>query len=90
MMWFRRTAGRLRLLIWPVALTLMMGATSVFLASCKGEEKPEEASLQEAQLWTCGMHPNVILGEPGNCPICEMKLVPLKQIGQFPGSSRIT
>lgn len=30
------------------------------------------------QLWTCGMHPEVILDHPGNCPICGMKLVPVK------------
>jgi Cu(I)/Ag(I) efflux system membrane fusion protein len=27
--------------------------------------------------WTCGMHPWVILPEPGKCPICGMDLVPL-------------
>ncbi len=31
------------------------------------------------QLWTCGMHPEVIQDEPGICPICHMDLVPLKQ-----------
>ncbi len=34
--------------------------------------------LGEAQLWTCGMHPNVIQDEPGTCPICQMDLVPLR------------
>ena len=29
------------------------------------------------QYWTCGMHPWVILPEPGDCPICGMDLVPL-------------
>jgi hypothetical protein len=32
---------------------------------------------QSAQ-WTCPMHPEVIRPEPGNCPICGMKLVPKK------------
>lgn len=31
----------------------------------------------EGQLWTCGMHPQVVLEEPGQCPICGMELVPL-------------
>jgi RND family efflux transporter MFP subunit len=31
------------------------------------------------QLWTCGMHPEVIQDEPGICPICHMDLVPLRQ-----------
>ena len=30
------------------------------------------------QLWTCGMHPQVIQDKPGDCPICHMKLPPLK------------
>ena len=29
-------------------------------------------------LYTCSMHPEVIRSEPGNCPQCGMKLVPLK------------
>jgi RND family efflux transporter MFP subunit len=30
-------------------------------------------------LWTCGMHPEVIEDAPGQCPICGMDLVPLRQ-----------
>ena len=30
------------------------------------------------QQYTCGMHPFVIQDKPGNCPICGMKLTPLK------------
>lgn len=32
----------------------------------------------DSGLWTCGMHPEVILEEPGQCPICGMNLVPLE------------
>ncbi len=35
--------------------------------------------IQGTQLWTCGMDPQVIQDHPGNCPICGMKLVPLKE-----------
>ena len=30
------------------------------------------------ELWTCGMHPEVIQDEPGICPICHMDLTPLR------------
>lgn len=30
------------------------------------------------QLYTCGMHPQVIQDHPGNCPICGMKLTPIR------------
>ena len=33
---------------------------------------------QEGQLWTCGMHPQVIRQGPGSCPLCGMRLSPLK------------
>jgi multidrug efflux pump subunit AcrA (membrane-fusion protein) len=30
------------------------------------------------QLYTCGMHPQIIKKEPGNCPICGMALTPIR------------
>ena len=30
-----------------------------------------------SQLWTCGMHPQVIQDSPGLCPICHMELTPM-------------
>lgn len=40
------------------------------------DEQGEQSSTK--QLWTCGMHPQVIQDKPGTCPICHMKLTPLK------------
>jgi RND family efflux transporter MFP subunit len=37
-----------------------------------------DQSKQE-QLYTCGMHPQVIQNKPGNCPICGMKLTPIRK-----------
>ena len=31
--------------------------------------------------YTCGMHPMVVVDEPGSCPICGMDLIPLKTSG---------
>lgn len=31
------------------------------------------------QKYTCGMHPMIVVDEPGDCPICGMALVPLKE-----------
>ncbi|AMK10797.1 efflux RND transporter periplasmic adaptor subunit [Pseudodesulfovibrio indicus] len=30
-------------------------------------------------IWTCSMHPQIQLPEPGKCPICFMELIPLKR-----------
>ena len=28
------------------------------------------------EMWTCSMHPQIMLSEPGDCPICAMDLIP--------------
>ena len=33
----------------------------------------------EKQLYTCGMHPQVIQDHPGTCPICGMELTPVRR-----------
>ena len=52
-----------------------------FAARPTGHQHKAEttAAPKEKTLYTCGMHPNVIQDEPGNCPICEMKLTPIKR-----------
>jgi Cu(I)/Ag(I) efflux system membrane fusion protein len=32
-------------------------------------------------LYTCGMHPQVVQDHPGNCPICGMRLTPIRKDG---------
>jgi len=47
------------------------------LGAAGAEPGAEAAGAEDGQLWTCGMHPQVIQEEPGQCPICHMDLVPL-------------
>ncbi|HWD19284.1 MAG TPA: efflux RND transporter periplasmic adaptor subunit [Verrucomicrobiae bacterium] len=54
----------LRILLWVIALGLLGGAG------------PASAGKT---LYTCGMHPQIILDHPGDCPICGMKLVPVRK-----------
>ncbi len=35
----------------------------------------------ESTIWTCSMHPQIRMEEPGDCPICGMDLIPLKTTG---------
>ena len=50
------------------------------VASCaKHDEKHEQ--------WTCPMHPQYVSDNPGDCPICNMKLVP-KKVGTSPATTR--
>ena len=41
----------------------------------------EGATDAVASLWTCPMHPQIKLPDPGDCPICGMDLVPMAQGG---------
>jgi hypothetical protein len=34
---------------------------------------------QEQKQYTCPMHPGIVMGHPGVCPKCGMKLVPMKE-----------
>lgn len=43
----------------------------------KSDHKHGPTQTAATQLWTCGMHPQVIQDKPGTCPICHMKLTPL-------------
>lgn len=47
---------------------------------------PVEDAAADSQLWTCGMHPQVIQAEPGQCPICGMNLTPMKGGTSSPAS----
>jgi multidrug efflux pump subunit AcrA (membrane-fusion protein) len=59
-------------------LMTTIGAT-VFIAGCtKGQENGGAAQAAKT-LYTCGMHPQVVQDHPGNCPICGMKLTPVRQ-----------
>lgn len=33
------------------------------------------------RVWTCAMHPQIRMHEPGKCPICAMDLIPLSTVG---------
>src|SRR5215831_12782439 len=48
--------------------------TAVILVGFVANAAPDSAKT----LYTCGMHPQVIQDHPGNCPICGMKLVPIR------------
>ncbi|MDR1632454.1 MAG: efflux RND transporter periplasmic adaptor subunit [Dysgonamonadaceae bacterium] len=41
----------------------------------------EQVSENQAQTWTCSMHPQIRQDHPGKCPICAMDLIPLKTAG---------
>ncbi|MDE0558949.1 efflux RND transporter periplasmic adaptor subunit [Algoriphagus sp. NF] len=45
--------------------------------------------LESISLWTCSMHPQVQLSEPGDCPICGMDLIPANSEGNEDNESPV-
>lgn len=49
-----------------------------------GEKLSHEGHQHEVAqgtVWTCAMHPQIKVPQPGKCPICGMDLIPLAQAG---------
>ncbi|MGB5929819.1 MAG: efflux RND transporter periplasmic adaptor subunit [Cyclobacteriaceae bacterium] len=45
------------------------------------EEHQHTTEIAGETVWTCSMHPQIRQGEPGDCPICGMDLIPLDNDG---------
>lgn len=61
-----------------LALLVAVGA-SLLLTGCGHGQAPAANAEMAKTLYTCGMHPQVIQDKPGNCPICGMKLTPIRK-----------
>lgn len=70
------------------AATLVVGLLAGWLIFGGSSEESHEGhdhameETNEAEIWTCSMHPSVRQSEPGDCPICGMDLVPLEDEGE--------
>ena len=64
-----------------IVLLVVAAGAGLFVAGCsKSADKTANAS-ETKTLYTCGMHPQIIQDHPGNCPICGMKLTPIRKQG---------
>ncbi len=80
-----RPSIKLREILIPV-LVLLAFLMGYMLKPTSQEVSPGEqlhTHLEEAKaaptIWTCSMHPQIRLPDPGQCPICFMDLVPVKK-----------
>jgi len=69
-----------RIIIYSVLILIgvLVGAGSFYLITESSVDEIHAHIDEDGQLYTCGMHPNIIEKEPGDCPICGMKLNPIK------------
>jgi membrane fusion protein, copper/silver efflux system len=61
-------------------LLALVGAAAIWFGkfSSPALATPPAAMASVKTLYTCGMHPQVIQDHPGDCPICGMKLTPIR------------
>ena len=73
---FRKLGAReLRL---PLLALLLLALFTGYLLNSGSEAPPQNAGESTAaQTWTCSMHPQIQLPQPGACPICGMDLIPV-------------
>ncbi|MFP4547830.1 MAG: efflux RND transporter periplasmic adaptor subunit [Fidelibacterota bacterium] len=71
---------------WHIISVVVIFIIGYFIGNLDDETAPtnqqDEQVIhdhEETQLWTCSMHPQIKLEEPGQCPICFMDLIPLEQ-----------
>lgn len=60
----------------PISAAIAILLGSLLVVACSEKETP---ATGDKMLWTCGMHPQVIQEKPGECPICGMKLTPIRK-----------
>jgi Cu(I)/Ag(I) efflux system membrane fusion protein len=65
-----------------IGITLIVGAIIGWFMKPSTNQSNDASAHQhiessENQIWTCSMHPQIRQGEPGDCPICGMELIPL-------------
>jgi Cu(I)/Ag(I) efflux system membrane fusion protein len=83
--WLRKTTYA-----WGVVVAFLLGLW-LGLPGVEQDADAEHAAQDgsaDASVWTCSMHPQIKLPEPGGCPICGMDLIPLTSGGDHDRSSR--
>lgn len=74
----RTTSGRRGWIAALVVLLALAGGGIWFYLSSLQKEASGAGGSTEAETYYCPMHLSFTSDEPGNCPICSMKLVPLE------------
>jgi Cu(I)/Ag(I) efflux system membrane fusion protein/cobalt-zinc-cadmium efflux system membrane fusion protein len=75
-----------QIIIGVIALIIIAVPLYIFILK-PGDDTHTHLS-EDGQLYTCGMHPEIISDEPGVCPICEMNLTPIKNSNQKKNGER--
>ena len=73
-----------------VVLAALYTLGLAFLPARSGATAPDggaHAGHEHATKYYCPMHPQIVSDQPGQCPICSMTLVPMKESPSIPAAS---
>lgn len=93
-----RSAGRLGWWIsarrqpffWAILAMLLVAGYLLRGGSERSHGLEDDAAASApTSMWTCSMHPQIQLPEPGRCPICFMDLIPVPQGGGADDGPRV-
>jgi hypothetical protein len=65
---------------------LLLAAAAALAFGVVHARSHDRADLVSAEHYVCPMHPEVTSGAPGDCPICNMALVPIREMLHGPSS----
>lgn len=67
-----------------IVITLVIGGIVGWIikpgSSADHEDHTPSTETADGTIWTCSMHPQIRLGEPGDCPICGMDLIEVSKV----------
>ena len=63
-----------------VVTALLLIAVGIAIGTALPDNVPVKKTTAKKQMWTCSMHPSIMLPKPGKCPICHMALIKTGQL----------
>jgi len=82
---------RLARLAWTILVLALLTAAfyvgnRIGFDAAKSGTSSSGSATTAAPVWTCSMHPELRLPEPGSCPICGMDLIPAAEPSPTPSA----
>ena len=65
--------------LW-IRLGVAVGTLAVLILVVSFWPRGAVRTSSTSDVWTCSMHPQIRLSNPGRCPLCGMQLIPISKL----------